>query len=99
MRKWKKADDPQSRIFLYFQEHPFKFFTPEHVASQVRVSRRKTRELIGFLEAIGKLESVDTVSTRFWGRPRKMYRAIRGSGDALAQLEIFNRAAREAGFR
>ena len=87
MRKWKREPDPQTRVFLYFQEHPNKFFTPEHVASQIGVGRRKVRGLIEYLEAIGKLEGVDTISTKFWGRPRRMFRAIR-SGNTLGQGEL-----------
>lgn len=87
MKIWKREPDPQTRIFLYFQDHPDKFFTVGHVGAQVRVGIRAAAKIIDYLEALGKLEGVDTVSSKFWGRPRRMYRATR-PGDNLKQHEL-----------
>lgn len=97
MRQWKRAKAKEERVFLYFREHKNKFFTPEHVGKQVGIGRRHVRLIVGYLEAIGKLEGVDTVSSYRWGRPKRMYRACRSTDDSLAQLEIFQKAAKDAG--
>ena len=41
MRSWKKADTAAGAVFLYFRAHPKTFFTPEHVAAQVRLGQRQ----------------------------------------------------------
>lgn len=99
MRKWKSEHDPQTRVFLYFQEHPNKFFNARHIATQVRVRRSTVQKIIEYLEAIGKVEGVHCVTSKFWGRPRTLYRSARGHDihASLAQLEIFQSAARKAG--
>ncbi len=90
MRKWKAEHDPQTRVFLYFQEHPHKFFNARHIASQVRIGRRKVQEIIEFLEALGKLEGVHCVTSKFWGRPRTLYRCVRGGiHHPIGQVEAF----------
>lgn len=91
MRKWKAEHDPQTRVFLYFQEHPNKFFNARHIASQVRVARRKVQEIIEYLEALGKVEGVHCVTSKFWGRPRTLYRSVRGGPihDSIPQVEAF----------
>lgn len=91
MRKWKSESDPQTRVFLYFQEHPNKFFNARHVASQVRVGRRKVQDIIDFLEGLGKLEGVHSVTSKFWGRPQTLYRCVRGGPihDSIRQAEAF----------
>lgn len=90
MRAWKKQVDATKRIFLYFRAHPFKFFTSEHVAAQTKITKKATRQIIAELENIGKLEGVDTVSSKWWGKPRRMWRSVRGGSDSLHQLEVFN---------
>lgn len=97
MRAWKLAETPNERIFLYFREHADKFFAPEHIAAQVGVSERVGRQIIGRLEIAGKIESVDTVASENWGRPRRMYRATRTSRDSLRQLEAFPTIRRRRG--
>jgi hypothetical protein len=91
MRKWKSEHDPQTRVFLYFQEHPNKFFNARHVASQVRIGRIKVKGIIEFLEALGKLEGVHCVTSKLWGRPRTLYRCMRGGPihDSIPQVEAF----------
>lgn len=97
MRRWKRGKGAEERVFLYFRDHANKFFTPEHVAAQVGVGRRRGREIVASLERIGKLEGVDTISTKMWGRPRRMYRAIRTTEDSLRQLEAFTTALKSSG--
>lgn len=89
MRTWRTADNDPERVFLYFRAHPDKFLTPEHVAAQVKLGKRRTRRIVAFLLREAKLEAVDTVSSKGWGRPKKMFRAVRSNEDALAQLEVF----------
>ena len=91
MRKWKAEHDPQTRVFLYFQEHPNKFFNARHVASQVRVARKKVQWIIDYLETLGKIEGVHCVTSKFWGRPRTLYRSVRGGPihDSIPQAEAF----------
>ena len=89
MRPWKAEPDPLARIFGYFREHPDKFFNEDHVAAQVGVGKRRTRKLIHALAGAGKLEAVETVSSARWGRPKLMFRSIRGaSWDCLTQDEL-----------
>lgn len=95
MRSWRGADHPTERVYLYFRAHPHNFFTPEHVAAQIKIARRLARKIISDLEQMGKLEGVNTVSSYRWGRPRKMWRSMRGQAtamDSLAQLEAFRKA-------
>lgn len=89
MRSWKSATSDAERVFLYFREHPDKFLTEDHVAAQVKLGRRRTRRIVGWLVREAKLEAVDTVSSFRWGRPKKMFRAIRSSPDNVLQLEVF----------
>ena len=98
MRAWKKAATDPERIFLYFREHPEKFFTEDHVAAQVKVGRRRTRRIVAWLVIEAKLEAVDTVSSFRWGRPKKMFRAIRTNDDSIRQLEVFRDSVAAAGF-
>lgn len=95
MRAWKKTEYPAERVFLYFRGHPIKLFTIEHVSAQVKIGRRPTRAIVKRLIADGKLEAIETVSSKKWGRPRMMYRSIRTTGDSIKQLEIFNRFLKE----
>lgn len=93
MRSWRTADNDPERVFLYFREHPDKFLTPEHVAAQIKLGKRRTRKIVAWLVREAKLEAIDTVSSKGWGRPKKMFRAIRTTEDALAQLEVFRHVA------
>lgn len=88
MRAWKREPDPLARIFKYFREHPDKFLTEDHVAAQVGLGKRRTRKLVHELAQAGKLEGVETVSSRAWGRPKMMFRATRSSWDHIRQSEI-----------
>lgn len=88
MRTWRTASSDAERVFLYFREHPEKFLTEDHVAAQVKLGRRRTRRIVAWLVREAKLEAVDTVSSFRWGRPKKMFRAIRGSDDSVFQLEL-----------
>lgn len=100
MRSWRGAGSPEERVYLYFRAHPNNFFTPEHVASQVKMARRAARRIITELELMGKLEGVNTVSSYRWGRPRKMWRSTRGQAtahDSLQQLEAFRHAVKFSG--
>jgi response regulator of citrate/malate metabolism len=99
VRTWKGAARDVDKVFLYFMAHVDKFFTEDHVASQVKVGRRRTRKIVAWLVAEDKLEAIDTVSSIGWGRPKKMFRSIRGgNGDTLAQLEVFRDKFAAAGF-
>ena len=98
MRAWKNAQTGAERVFLYFRAHPDKFFTEDHVAAQINVGRRRARKIVRFLVDEAKLESIETVSSERWGRPKKMFRAIRTTEDSLAQLEVFRDALAAAGF-
>lgn len=98
MRAWKKATADVDRIFLYFRDHTDKFFTEDHVAAQVKVGRRRTRKIVAWLVAEAKLESIETVSSFAWGRPKKMFRAIRTTEDNILQLEVFRDRFAAAGF-
>ncbi len=100
MRAWKKAKLPVERVFLYFAVHADKFFTEDHVAAQVKVGRRRTRKIVAWLVARDKLESIETVSSSAWGRPKLMFRAIRSNAlnDTLAQEELFRDEIAAAGF-
>ena len=89
---------PAERVYLYFRDHPDKFFTEDHVAAQIRMGRRRCREIVRWLVAEAKLEAVDTVSSWAWGRPKKMFRATHSNHDSLRQLEIFRDALAAAGF-
>ena len=91
MRQWKKTQVPPERVFLYFHEHPRKLFTIEHVTSQTKIKRVLVREIVEHLLDRGKLEGIETVSSRKWGRPRVMYRAIHVGPDSFKQLEIFTK--------
>lgn len=91
MRNWKKTKVPPERVFLYFHDHPRKLFTIEHVASQVKIRRVLVREIVERLLDRGKLEPIETVSAKKWGRPRVMYRAIHVGPDSIKQAELFNR--------
>lgn len=73
---------------MYFREHPNKFLTEDHVAAQIKLGRRRTRRIVAWLVCEAKLEAVDTVSSYGWGRPKKMFRAIRTSNDSIFQLEL-----------
>ena len=83
---------------MYFREHPDKFLTEDHVAAQIKLGRRRTRRIVAWLVREAKLEAVDTVSSFRWGRPKKMFRAVRTTEDSIAQLEIFRNAVAAAGF-
>ncbi len=91
MRHWKKTEVPPERVFLYFHDHPRKLFTVEHVTSQTKIRRVLVREIIEHLLDRGKLEAIETVSARKWGRPRVMYRAIHTGPDSFKQAELFSR--------
>ncbi len=89
MRKWKGIHDPALKIWTYFREHPDKFFTEDHVAAQVGIGRRRTRKIVAALVDLGKLEAVETVSSMKWGRPKVMFRSLRGTAwDCLNQSEL-----------
>jgi predicted ArsR family transcriptional regulator len=93
VRSWRTAENDPERVFLYFRAHPDKFLTPEHVAAQVKIGKRRARRIVTFLVREAKLEAVDTVSSKGWGRPKKMFRAVRTNDDTLAQLEVFRKVA------
>ena len=97
MRAWKGAVTEPEKIFLYFLEHADKFFTEDHVAAQVQIGRRRTRRIVAWLVAEAKLETVDTVSSFAWGRPKKMFRANRAE-DSIYQAELFRDRIAAAGF-
>lgn len=88
MRSWRTAPSDAERVFLYFRGHPDKFLTEDHVAAQIKLGRRRTRRIVAWLVREAKLEAVDTVSSYGWGRPKKMFRAIRTSNDSVFQLEL-----------
>ena len=89
MRAWKAIADPDLRIWTYFREHPDKFFNEDHVAAQVGIGKRQTRRRIHELAEAGKIEAVETVTSARWGRPKLMFRSVRGSAwDCLTQAEI-----------
>jgi predicted ArsR family transcriptional regulator len=89
VRRWKSIQDPALKIWTYFREHPDKFFNEDHVAAQVGIGRRRTRRLVAELVGQGKLEAVETVSSPRWGRPKMMFRSVRGTAwDCLNQAEI-----------
>ncbi len=88
MRSWRSASSDAERVFLYFRGHADKFLTEDHVAAQIKLGRRRTRRIVAWLVREAKLEAVDTVSSRRWGRPKKMFRAIRSSDDSVFQLEL-----------
>ncbi len=98
MRAWKSAATDPEKVYLYFREHADKFFTEDHVATQIHVGRRRTRRIVAWLVAEAKLESIETVSSFRWGRPKKMFRSVRANGDDLAQVELFRDAIAAAGF-
>ena len=98
MRSWKSASSDPERVFLYFREHPDKFLSEDHVAAQIKLGRRRTRKIVAWLVAEAKLEAVDTVSSFRWGRPKKMFRAIRSTDDSVFQLEVFRDKIAGAGF-
>lgn len=98
MRAWKSAATDPEKVFLYFREHADKFFTEDHVAAQIRVGRRRTRRIVAWLVAEAKLESIETVSSFAWGRPKKMFRAVRTTEDEIRQVELFRDAIASAGF-
>ena len=90
MRAWKKPGQlPIARVFHYFRAHPDKFFTEDHIAAQLEAGRRSTRKNVARLVLYGKLEAVETVSSLKWGRPKLMFRAIRGGVDHLDQGELY----------
>lgn len=89
MRKWKGIHDPDLKIWTYFREHPDKFFNEDHVAAQLGIGKRQTRKRIHELVSRGKLESVETVTSALWGRPKLMFRSVRGTAwDCLNQAEL-----------
>jgi hypothetical protein len=92
LRSWKKADTAAGAVFLYFRAHPTTFFTTEHVAAQVKLGQRQVRRIVKALEGLGKVRSVDTVSSSAWGRPKRMFQAVRTTADSLKQLEVFQDA-------
>ena len=98
MRTWRAASSDPERVFLYFREHPDKFMTEDHVAANIKLGRRRTRKIVAWLVLEAKLEAVDTVSSARWGRPKKMFRAIRGTDDSIFQLEVFRDSLAKAGF-
>ncbi len=98
MRAWKGAVTDPEKVFLYFRDHADKFFTEDHVAAQIKVGRRRTRRIVAWLVAEAKLETIETVSSFRWGRPKKMFRAVRTNDDVLAQVELFRDAIAAAGF-
>ena len=98
MRAWKGAVRDVDKVFLYFRDHTEKLFTEDHVAAQVKVGRRRTRKIVAWLVIEDKLETIDTVSSLSWGRPKKMFRSIRSTDDDLDQLEIFRDKIAAAGF-
>ena len=98
MRSWRTAPSDPERVFLYFREHPNKFLTEDHVAANIKLGRRRTRRIVAWLVREAKLEAVDTVSSFHWGRPKKMFRAIRTSNDSIFQLELVRNAVADAGF-
>jgi len=98
VRSWKGASTDAEKVYLYFGDHADKFFTEDHVAAQIHVGRRRTRRLVAWLVAEAKLEAIETVSSFAWGRPKKMFRAVRNNGDVLAQLEVFRDSVAAAGF-
>ncbi len=89
MTSWVIAGSDVERVFLYFREHPDKFLTEDHVAAQIKIGRRRCRRIVAWLVLEAKLETIDTVSSYRWGRPKKMFRAIRSSPDNVLQLEVF----------
>lgn len=99
MRSWKSGETPLERVYLYFRAHPDLYFTEDHVAAQVGVGRRRCRRLVDALLEVGKLEAVNTVSATHWGRPKRMFRSIRSTQDALEQLEAFRTAMRRSGLQ
>ena len=99
MRNWKKTEVPPERVFLYFHDHPRKLFTIEHVASQTRIRRVLVREIVDRLVDRGKLEPIETVAAKKWGRPRIMYRAIHVGPDSIKQAELFTRLLKDPDIR
>ncbi len=97
MRSWRNAASDPERVFLYFREHPSQFLTEDHVAAQIKLGRRRTRRIVAWLVIEAKLESIETVSSFAWGRPKKMFRANRAD-DTLFQVELFRDAIAAAGF-
>ena len=98
MRTWRTASTDPERVFLYFREHPDKFLSEDHVAAQIKLGRRRTRRIVAWLVREDKLEAVDTVSSFRWGRPKKMFRALRTNDDSIRQLELFRDSIAAAGF-
>ena len=89
MRAWKKISDPDLKIWTYFREHPDKFFNEDHVAAQLGIGKRQTRRRIHELVEAGKLEAVETATAARWGRPKLMFRSLRGTAwDCLNQAEL-----------
>lgn len=91
MRNWKKTLVPPERVFLYFHAHTGKLLTIDHVASQVKIQRVLVTEIVAHLIERGKLEAIETVSAKKWGRPRIMYRATHHGRDSFKQAELFSR--------
>jgi len=91
VRNWKKTLVPPERVFLYFHAHTGKLLTIEHVASQVKIQRVLVIEIVAHLIDRGKLEAIETVSSKKWGRPRIMYRAIHHGRDSFKQSELFRK--------
>ena len=98
MRAWKGAQNDTEKIFLYFHAHTDVFFTEDHIAAQTRIGRRRCRRIVAWLADEAKIQSVETVSSFAWGRPKKMFRAIRSNEDNLRQLEVFRNSFAAAGF-
>lgn len=92
MRSWKNAETLVQRVFLYFRAHPETYFTVEHVVSQVKHTKNDVRRVIKRLCTLGKLDRIETMSAKKWGRSRWMYRAIRTADDSVDQLEVFQDA-------
>lgn len=98
MRAWKSAELPIERVYLYLADHQHKFFTTQHVASQIGMRHRECRRLVKHLVAEAKIEGVETVSSLKWGRPRVMYRSVRSVKETLRQLEVFRDSLAAAEF-
>ena len=98
MRTWKSASTDAEKVWLYFRDHPNKFFTEDHVAAQLKIGRRRCRRIVGWLADEAKLEPIDTISSSSWGRPKKMFRSVRTNADSFRQLEVFRDSLASAGW-
>lgn len=98
MRAWRTAATDAERVFIYFREHADKLLTEDHVAAQVKIGRRRCRRIVAWLVREGKLEAVNTISSRGWGRPKKMFRPVRTNSDNIDQLEVFRNSLARSGY-